>query len=231
MVVKSVQAAKTPMAEVAFIAAAVPGAAGDLVGVGAVPSDEVLGDEAVRVLGSDEAVDIVSTVERSLGARTALEMVSQAGGGGVGVPAEGASDVLVAMLARVHVLLNAVQVHELALAILTPVVDLDFMLLAGRLGIKGVVATVALVLGLVVVRRRRRRVLVPVSEGVHMLRTSLLAAEVAIASVALIVGPIVAGGLTVLVSGSRASGEPAVAGSALEHCGSRLDTICEINSW
>lgn len=98
--------AKAAMAKVALPGGAIPGLLRDSVGVRvARPSDELLGDDALGVLGADKAVDLIAghVIGGRAGAR--LEMVNHACGGGVHILAERAGDVLAAMDAGVQVLL------------------------------------------------------------------------------------------------------------------------------
>lgn len=92
MLVEAGQRREDPGAKVTLVSTTVPGLARRLVRVGAVPADQPLRDEAIRILLSDKSVQFV-TVE-ALGPRTctSLEMVRQARGRSEIVFAEGALD-------------------------------------------------------------------------------------------------------------------------------------------
>jgi hypothetical protein len=104
VLIEPVQGREGPVADVALVACAIPGARCGLVLVGAGPADEFLGDGAVGVLGADEFVESVAAEARGVWTCARLEMVREAAGGDMGRLAKGARDVLAAMLTRVEVL-------------------------------------------------------------------------------------------------------------------------------
>ena len=90
--------------QIALVGVAVPGLAGCLVIVVAMPSDEVLGDVATRVHVPDQLVDALAVQFRSTGAGAAFEMVRHASGVGEGSFAKGAHNAGGPVCARVEML-------------------------------------------------------------------------------------------------------------------------------
>lgn len=106
MLIQPVHRSEPPVAQITLPHASVPGPVGAAVRVlgAALPPDELLGDQARRVLGPYELVDGVAVQRGGVPAAAALQVVCHARGGGVAVGAEGALDVLAAMDAGVEVL-------------------------------------------------------------------------------------------------------------------------------
>jgi hypothetical protein len=207
------------MTEVALIAITVPRAAGDLVGVGAGPSDQLLREYTLRILGADELVHLVTVDVPGLGARTSLDMMGDAGGRGELGPAERTLYVRSAMDARVEMLimladdehedtvpgmhhyhLDTVRSQESAHAITAVEMLVDLVLLHTPLIRPGLVAELALELEVV---------LCP-----HVCLSGFLASKVPLASVTLVGRAGVSGSVAVLVSSFPARGEGLAAGAA-----------------
>lgn len=108
MLAETVQAAKVAVAEVALVAAAVPGARRGLVGGRTVPLEQVLGDETARVLGAHVTVDGVA-IGVGVGAGVHLEMVGETGGGGEASLAKRAGNAAAPVAARVEMLSESVR--------------------------------------------------------------------------------------------------------------------------
>lgn len=107
------------VANVAFVAVAVPGALRVPLGMAVVlvPFEKTLGDDAVRIALADDAVDGSAVQVVGLGAGGRLQVVGDAGGGGEAGAAEGTGHSGAAVDARVAVLAQVVLVLEVAVAV------------------------------------------------------------------------------------------------------------------
>lgn len=95
---------KVAMAEIALVGIAVPRFVIGLVLRRSVPLEEFLGDEALWVLGSNQAVDLVAIDSTSLWARASLEVVGHSSSRGEALFAKRAAQLRASMGARVEVL-------------------------------------------------------------------------------------------------------------------------------
>lgn len=93
MLIETTQLVECAMAEIALIGPSIVRCRSCLVLGGALPTDQLLGDDPVRVLGSDEFVDLVP-VEASSRTASGLHVVCEASSRGKFGLAKGAGNVL-----------------------------------------------------------------------------------------------------------------------------------------
>lgn len=113
MLIQRVQAGEGFVTKVTFIATTIPSPVGSFVAGLTVPANELLRNQSFGVLGTDEAVNVVTVEERRFRARSVFKMVHQTSGSGVRGLAERTLDRIVApvgtrpqMLTRRRVSLN-----------------------------------------------------------------------------------------------------------------------------
>jgi hypothetical protein len=163
VLVQAMDGIKLPMTEVAFPGEAVPRVVRSLISARPIPSDQLLRDPTLRILGSDELVQLIAVDVLCVGAGSLLDMMGDAGSSSESLAAEGTRYVRPTMSARVQVLeevnpaaciqysrvahlLDIVEADERPVAILAVVVEIDLVCPLPLAGVEPLDADVALVL-------------------------------------------------------------------------------------